>query len=99
MLREALRGIVPDEILNRKDKVAFETPDRDMATSTDIKDFIEGILTSEKFKNRSYWDWRKVYEMYKSKRKKGAMIGDPLWRVIITEMWLRVWIDRKGGSL
>jgi len=94
LLRDALRGIVPDEILNRKDKVAFETPDRDMATSTDIKEFIEGILTSEQFKNRPYWDWRKVYEIYKSKRKKGAMIGDPLWRVIITEMWLRVWIDK-----
>ena len=30
VFREAMRGIVPDSILQRKDKIGFETPDRDM---------------------------------------------------------------------
>lgn len=29
IFRNALRGIVPDEVLNRRDKVGFETPERD----------------------------------------------------------------------
>ncbi|NJE42902.1 asparagine synthase (glutamine-hydrolyzing) [Thermococcus sp. GR6] len=95
LLRRGLKGIVPDKILDRTDKVAFETPDQDMAASSEVKEFIEKIITSERFKNRPYWDWKKVYRLYTSKRGKGVLIGDPLWRVIITEMWLRVWIDTE----
>ena len=29
LLREALRGIVPDEVIDRKDKIGFETPQRE----------------------------------------------------------------------
>ena len=33
VFREAMRGIVPDEILDRKDKIGFATPERDLLLS------------------------------------------------------------------
>jgi asparagine synthase (glutamine-hydrolysing) len=35
LLREALRGIVPDEVIDRKDKIGFETPQ---------KEWLEGLV-------------------------------------------------------
>jgi asparagine synthase (glutamine-hydrolysing) len=37
VLRAAMRGIVPDEILDRRDKVGFETPQRSWLRSPDLE--------------------------------------------------------------
>jgi asparagine synthase (glutamine-hydrolysing) len=34
--REAMRGIVPDEILDRKDKIGFATPEKDWLLSEEF---------------------------------------------------------------
>ena len=43
IFREAMRGIVPDEILNRKDKIGFETPDNQwlLAKKTTISKWLK----------------------------------------------------------
>jgi len=43
VFRAAMRGIVPDQILDRRDKIGFATPERDWFTST--ADTIRGWLT------------------------------------------------------
>jgi asparagine synthase (glutamine-hydrolysing) len=51
VLRAALRGIVPDEVLDRRDKIGFETPEREWLSglgtypidSLDGLAFIEGV--------------------------------------------------------
>ena len=45
IFREAMRGIVPDEILDRRDKVGFTTPIRDWLVS--LRGWVEEILDSE----------------------------------------------------
>lgn len=42
VFRVAMRGIVPDEILNRKDKIGFETPERELIIS--MADEVRGWL-------------------------------------------------------
>jgi asparagine synthase (glutamine-hydrolysing) len=43
LFRKAMRGIVPDEILNRRDKIGFETPERDLlnANRTRVNEWIQ----------------------------------------------------------
>lgn len=45
LLREAMRGIVPDTVLDRKDKIAFQTPEADWLDQ--LAPDIERILSSE----------------------------------------------------
>ena len=44
VFREAMRGIVPDEILDRRDKIGFATPERDWLTA--LSPWVEGVLSS-----------------------------------------------------
>lgn len=44
ILRAAMRGIVPDEILDRRDKVGFATPEQDWLTQ--MKPWVENVLSS-----------------------------------------------------
>jgi asparagine synthase (glutamine-hydrolysing) len=45
VFREAMRGIVPDEILNRKDKIGFETPEHNLlrGVSQNVGKWFNGI--------------------------------------------------------
>ena len=93
ILREALKGVVPEVILKRTDKIGFATPDKEMANSTEIKELIWDVISSESFKNRKYWDWRKIHEIYKKGKSNGVFIGEIVWKAVILELWLREWID------
>lgn len=45
ILRRAMRGLVPDTILERKDKIGFETPEREWMIR--LSPWVEGILGGE----------------------------------------------------
>jgi asparagine synthase (glutamine-hydrolysing) len=45
LLRQALRGLVPDEILDRRDKIGFATPEPAWLTS--LRDWMTGTLKSD----------------------------------------------------
>lgn len=44
LFRRAMRGIVPDAILDRRDKVGFQTPELDWITA--LRPWVEGVLSS-----------------------------------------------------
>ncbi len=44
IFREAMRGIVPDPILDRRDKIGFQTPERHLLAV--LKPWVEGVLNS-----------------------------------------------------
>ena len=59
LLREALRGLVPDEIIDRKDKVGFETPQGDwlnglVKQNPEILDGIETISFLNPHRTRKF---------------------------------------------
>lgn len=93
ILRKALKGIVPDMILERKDKIGFATPDKEIANSPEIREFIWNIINSESFKNRKYWDLKKVHEIYQNNKSNNIFVGEIIWKVVILELWLRKWIE------
>lgn len=44
ILRDAMRGIVPDEILDRRDKVGFEAPERTWLTGTGTSAMMNAVV-------------------------------------------------------
>ncbi|RLD49131.1 MAG: asparagine synthetase B, partial [Bacteroidetes bacterium] len=55
ILREAVKGIVPDPILNRKDKKGFSNPGDKWMRSEQFKVFIPDLIHSDSFRARGYF--------------------------------------------
>lgn len=77
VLRNAVKGIVPDEIIMRRDKKGFVTPERDYLSEK--WDYFEELLFSE----RDFMEPEKIVK-YKS-----ILLKEPstLWRFINIALW------------
>jgi asparagine synthase (glutamine-hydrolysing) len=96
LLRSALEGLVPSQILQRRDKVGFQTPDSEIALSQPVKDFVKKLTESTSFRGRPYWDWRKVTEMFDkslSTKEADRFLREELWKIVIVELWFRAWFE------
>ncbi len=93
VLRDSLRGLLPDEIRLRRDKVGFATPDDDLLRSNEGRKLAYSIIDSESFRSRKYWDWGEVKKMLDEHLRKKKNHGKVLWKILIIEMWLRIWCD------
>jgi len=84
VFREAMRGIVPDDVLNRRDKIAFTTPEASWLQS--LRGWIDGVLASETA--RSIPALRDDFP--RSSNEAGIRAGaiEPgLWRYLNTIKW------------
>lgn len=100
ILRMALKGMVSDKILNRRDKIGFATPDEDWLSSSAFVEMVRGIIDSEPFKSRKYWNHKEVSRMLEEHlRAPKKKYDEILWRIINTELWLRMFIDRDAFNI
>lgn len=97
ILRKAMKGLVSERILGRKDKIGFAAPDEDWLMSPDFVKTERDIFASSKFRARKYWNSEVVMHMLEehlgvgSKSRKNH--SEILWRIINVELWLRTFID------
>lgn len=90
VLREAMRGIVPDGVLDRKDKLAYSPPQRQWNQTT-LRPWLEMLLTAAESRD-DIFNPRAVVAIRERLSKDG---GDALmWRVASTEAWFQAMIDR-----
>jgi len=97
ILRKALRGLVPERILNRKDKIGFAAPDDDWLRSPNFMKTAREIFESASFKSRRYWKSEEVMHMLEEQNGEGGKgrkdHSSVLWRIINVELWLRAFVD------
>jgi len=95
ILRKVIKGIVPDIIVERKDKVGFQFPDEDWLSSPEFQNFLNEIFNSEKFKSRKYWNYEKLKRIYeKFLKKKSAFLFGVLWRAVNIHIWLEEFFEK-----
>jgi asparagine synthase (glutamine-hydrolysing) len=92
VLRQAIRGLVPENIRNRMDKMGFVTPE-EIWMKEDLYPLITEILSSEQFGKRSYWDADAVRQSYQAYVDGQATYSPEIWRIVCTELWLRTFFD------
>jgi len=92
-LRNAIRGLVPDSIRCRSDKMGFVTPEEHWMKN-ELKEFISGIFSSDSFHARPYWNAAAVRANYMAFLEGASPYSTELWRIACTELWLRTFIDR-----
>lgn len=92
IMREALKGILPERIRTRRDKIGFATPQNDWFRTPKFHELMTDIVESDSFRNRGYFDADKCRKDLKALRKNGTYSPE-FWKWIHLELWFRKFID------
>jgi len=93
LLRQAMRGVLPESVRTRKDKMGFPTPLKSWLKSG-IKAKVLDIFTSQEFMGRPYFNTPEVMREFIACLK-GKDNHQTIWSWINLELWLRKFIDDK----
>jgi len=96
ILRDAVQGIVPREII-RRPKMGFIFP-MDIWAQTTLQDIIASCFTRESVEKRGYFRYeavRKLYDDFQQGRERFFRV----WNLAALELWHRVHIDRCGPDI
>ncbi|RMD99438.1 MAG: asparagine synthase, partial [Calditrichaeota bacterium] len=95
ILRNSMRGIVPDQILNRKDKIGFATPEPKWMRTT-----LAGVLNDEfhsaSFRNRGIYNVELLLKYFTEFIKGRRINSYVIWRWFNLEKWFQ--LVEKGFS-
>ena len=97
VLRNAITGIVPESIRCRTDKMGFVTPE-EVWMRDELRPFVLGVLSSDAFRARPYWDADKVIRDYLAFLDGLSAYSPELWRIICTELWLQKFFDSRSAA-
>jgi asparagine synthase (glutamine-hydrolysing) len=89
ILRHAMRHYVPEEIMNRKDKMGFPTPFTEWVKNV-THDFIFDILSSQKAQMRTFVNNAAVLNTI----EKEGNYSRNLWGMFCIEVWQRQFHDK-----
>jgi asparagine synthase (glutamine-hydrolysing) len=93
--REALKKIVPVEIMERKDKIGFLAPGENYWLRNEWMAFTLATFQSASFKGRGIFDHIKIMAHYKKYLKGENRYAKKLWQVLMMELWFRNFIDKS----
>ncbi|MDA8346457.1 MAG: asparagine synthase (glutamine-hydrolyzing) [Thermaerobacter sp.] len=94
LLRESMRGLLPDKIRLRRWKVGFTTPESRWLFAR--RAVFEGLFRSPMFHLRPYWNGAAVATAFRQAAQGKLESSLFFWRVINLELWLRVYFE--GGA-
>ncbi|WP_353951031.1 asparagine synthase (glutamine-hydrolyzing) [Knoellia sp. S7-12] len=92
ILRDATRGVLPESINRRRNKIGFTTPQAEWFMR--LKNHFYSIFLSESFANRPYFSQTEVLHAFEGWIK-GSNNADTMmfWRFINLELWLQEYFD------
>jgi asparagine synthase (glutamine-hydrolysing) len=92
IMRNALKGILPEKIRMRKDKVGFSTPEADWFKNKKLQVVLQDVIESDSFKGRGYFDVKQCMKEFKSFQNYHKY-NPEFWKWINLELWFRAFID------
>ena len=93
ILREALKGILPEKIRVRRDKIGFDTPESQWFKQESFKSLINKLINSDSFVKRNIIDKKQVDKMYNLFLSGKINISKEIWKWVNLELWFREFID------
>lgn len=91
ILRRSMKGILPEEILNRR-KMGFPVP-LGRWLREDYRNFVDEYVLSDRVQSRNIFDRRAVEQLAAEHERGVNNHADRLWALITFEVWLRQFID------
>lgn len=89
LFRQAIRSLLPHEVLNRKDKMGFPVP-LNIWYCGELREWVRCVLLSERAKSRGIYD-AKVVEALLAKDQGFSRV---LWGLLCLELWFTRFIDK-----
>jgi len=90
LLKRAARDVVPDEVINRKDKMGFPVP-LHLWMKDRARDMVTDTLLSSRARERGIFDTKEIEKLLTNE---GAF-GRRVWGALNIEMWFRQFIDQN----
>lgn len=98
ILREGMKGIIPEKIRKRSDKIGFGTPQAEWFRTPEWQSFILSVISSNSFRQRNIIDQEKALSQYRKHLKRKINISNEIWKWIHLEMWFREFIDNQNET-
>lgn len=95
LFRKAIADYIPKEILLRKDKIGFATPEKEWFKTELFTDFLNKIINSKSFSNRKYWNANEIRKLANHRNSEFYIY---IWRIINLELWLRQFVDENNND-
>lgn len=92
VLRNAMKGLIPEIVRQRMDKIGFSTPE-DVWFRSAMKGFIQKLMASEGFRSRPYFEAEQVKNLFEIHLQGKQDLSTIIWRIVNLELWLRRFID------
>ncbi|CCB87677.1 asparagine synthase (glutamine-hydrolyzing) [Parachlamydia acanthamoebae] len=89
VLINTMQHVLPQGILNRKDKMGFPVP-LNHWLKNDLKDFAHDIFSSQSLQSRPYFNSTSILKNLGSESK----FGRKIWGLLSLELWHRLYHDR-----
>lgn len=86
VFRKAMRGIVPDAILDRRDKVAFATPEGKWLSN--LKGWVDRLLSSDLTRNIPVFDHKQLEQEWRRVSQGHRTFDFRVWRWLNTIQWV-----------
>jgi len=94
IVKNIMKSYLPDEIINRKDKIGFTVP-ISRWLRTGLKDYTTALLFSEKFKNRNLFNQEFIENLVRKHLHQVKDNSNLLWSLLNLETWFRIFIDKN----
>lgn len=91
LLKQAMRGVLPDRILDRE-KMGFGVP-IDRWVREDCRDFVRDTLLSPRSLQRGYFRPERVREMIERRQSGACSYGSRVYALLMLELWHREYVD------
>jgi asparagine synthase (glutamine-hydrolysing) len=94
VLRNSMKGVLPETVRNRTDKMGFSTP-MNFWLKEALQGWILRVLESKAFAQRGYFDVSKVKGVFAEHCAGRRDHSSAIWRWVNLELWFRTFIDRR----
>jgi len=89
LLKKAVSTILPNSILERKDKMGFPVPLKEWMQEGVVRDFVSDTLLSTKSKDRGIYSENSLKKMI----FEPGVGGRQLWGALSLELWHQQYLD------
>jgi asparagine synthase (glutamine-hydrolysing) len=94
VLRAAMKGILPESVRDRRDKVGFSTPE-DVWLKAEMKGEIGEVLNPQSLGMRPYFTHEALHILVEAYHSGRPTDMQAIWRLLNLELWMRMFIDRS----
>lgn len=93
ILRQSMKGILPEKIRQRNDKIGFDTPMAAWFREPEFISLVDSIIQSNEFGSRGYLNTDKIKNDFHLQKNSSKPMSNEIWKWINLEIWFRKLLD------